>query len=88
MRAKGHTDDVNAVAFAERDNSNIFFSGSDDLLCKVWDRRQLSSGRVVPVGVFVGHTEGVAHIDSKVCLAGNHISNRVQRLQNRGMGAT
>lgn len=36
VRAKGHQDDVNAVAFAERDNSNIFFSGSDDLLCKVW----------------------------------------------------
>lgn len=35
VRAKGHEDDVNAVAFAERDNSNVFASGSDDLYVKV-----------------------------------------------------
>lgn len=35
VRAQGHDDDVNSVAFAEQDNSNVFFSGSDDLLCKV-----------------------------------------------------
>ena len=33
----------------------------------MWDRRLLGApgARTTPVGVFVGHTEGVAHVDSK-----------------------
>lgn len=33
---KGHTDDVNAVCFAEPTSSQVLFSGSDDRLIKVW----------------------------------------------------
>lgn len=31
----GHRDDVNAVAYAERDAPNVIFSGSDDHFVKV-----------------------------------------------------
>mmetsp|Transcript_29101 Transcript_29101/g.38763 ORF Transcript_29101/g.38763 Transcript_29101/m.38763 type:complete len:203 (+) Transcript_29101:603-1211(+) len=58
-----HNDEINSVMFANRQHSNILFSGSDDTLVKVWDRRALSSNR--PVGVFVGHAEGVTNIASK-----------------------
>ncbi|KAL4424371.1 hypothetical protein ABPG75_001672 [Micractinium tetrahymenae] len=66
-QVQGHQDDVNAVAYAERDSPNIIFSGSDDSLVKVWDRRTMgaSGRRCRPAGVFVGHTEGVTNIDSK-----------------------
>lgn len=35
---------------------------------QVWDRRTMdaSGRRSRPAGVFVGHTEGVTHLDSKV----------------------
>lgn len=59
-----HQDEINSVCFANRSHSNIFFSGADDGLVKVWDRRAISlSGR--PAGVFIGHAEGVANIASK-----------------------
>ena len=58
-----HTDAINSVCFANRMYSNILFSGSDDGMVKVWDRRALDSNR--PVGVFVGHHEGVTHVASK-----------------------
>ncbi|KAI7844730.1 hypothetical protein COHA_001817, partial [Chlorella ohadii] len=63
----GHGDDVNAVAYAEPDAPNVIFSGSDDSFVKVWDRRTMgaSGRRTRPAGVFVGHTEGVTHLDSK-----------------------
>lgn len=69
-RVHGHRDDVNAVAYAEPDESScpIVFTGSDDHNVKVWDTRMLDSGsgsRAKPVGVFVGHTQGVTHIDPK-----------------------
>lgn len=65
--AGGHDDDVNAVAYAEPDTPNMIFTGSDDSYVKVWDRRELdaSGRRSRPSGVFVGHTEGVTHLDSK-----------------------
>ena len=58
-----HTDEINSVCFANRMHSNIIFSGSDDGLVKVWDRRALNNNR--PAGVFVGHHEGVANVASK-----------------------
>lgn len=63
----GHNDDVNAVAYAEREAPNVIFSGSDDTFVKVWDRRTMdgSGRRSRPAGVFVGHSEGVTHLDSK-----------------------
>jgi WD repeat-containing protein 23 len=66
LRAEGHENDVNAVAWAD-DASQVLFSGSDDCTCKVWDRRIMASGDGGggPVGVLIGHTEGITHIDSK-----------------------
>jgi len=61
-RTKGHLDDINAVCFADK-SSQVFFSGSDDALVKIWDRRCLSSERCV--GVLPGHHEGITFIDSK-----------------------
>ena len=74
LRAEGHANDVNAVAWAD-DASQVLFSGSDDCTCKVWDRRTLASGAEVrPAGVLIGHTEGITHIDSK-CDGRYFISN-------------
>lgn len=35
----GHNDDVNAVAYAEREAPNVIFSGSDDTFVKVGNGR-------------------------------------------------
>ncbi|XP_041031374.1 DDB1- and CUL4-associated factor 11 [Carcharodon carcharias] len=59
-----HEDDVNAVAFADA-SSQILFSGGDDALCKVWDRRTLREDSPQPVGVLAGHRDGITFIDSK-----------------------
>jgi len=72
VKVRGHKDDVNAVAYADSDSGNIILTGSDDHEIKVWDRRVLGSsgggsgGRSQDVGVFIGHTEGIAHLDSKL----------------------
>eukprot|EP00794_Sanderia_malayensis_P019187 gene19187-21109_t len=60
----GHYDDVNSVSFADG-SSNILYSGSDDGLCMVWDRRNLKESHPKPVGVFAGHTDGITYIDAK-----------------------
>lgn len=59
----GHDDDVNAVAFADPKDPHIIYSGSDDQVIKVWDRRSMGDGR--EAGAFVGHCEGLTYIDSK-----------------------
>ncbi|KAK3086710.1 hypothetical protein FSP39_022349 [Pinctada imbricata] len=59
-----HDDDVNAVAFAD-DSSHILFSGGDDGLVRVWDRRTLREDDPEPCGVMAGHTDGITYIDSK-----------------------
>ncbi|GAQ89588.1 WD-40 repeat protein [Klebsormidium nitens] len=59
-----HTDDVNSVCFAE-DSPSMFYSASDDGICKVWDRRLLKGGSNDAVGVLVGHSEGITHVNSK-----------------------
>lgn len=64
LRVHGHEDDVNTVAFAD-DSSHILFSGADDGLCKVWDRRQISETCPCPVGVLAGHSDGITHIDPR-----------------------
>ncbi|KAG0200580.1 hypothetical protein BGX28_006404 [Mortierella sp. GBA30] len=61
-----HKDDVNSVCFAEPTSSQVVFSGSDDHLVKVWDRRSMGSGRhSKPSGVLVGHSEGITYVTSK-----------------------
>lgn len=64
LRIDAHDDDVNAVAFAD-ETSQILFSGADDGLCKVWDRRTLKEGNPQPVGILAGHYDGVTYIDPK-----------------------
>ncbi|XP_035286802.1 DDB1- and CUL4-associated factor 11-like isoform X2 [Anguilla rostrata] len=64
LKIYAHDDDVNAVTFADR-SSQLLFSGSDDALCKVWDRRTLREDKPEPVGQLAGHTDGVTFIHSK-----------------------
>ncbi|KAG2619343.1 LEC14B protein-like isoform X1 [Panicum virgatum] len=61
LRLPAHTSDVNTVAFAD-ESGHLIYSGSDDTLCKVWDRRCLSTGQAA--GVLTGHLHGITHIDS------------------------
>jgi WD repeat-containing protein 23 len=61
VRIKAHAADVNAVTFAD-ESGNILYSGSDDSLCKVWDRRCLGEK---PAGILTGHLDGVTFIDSR-----------------------
>ncbi|VAH14190.1 unnamed protein product [Triticum turgidum subsp. durum] len=61
-RIRAHTSDVNTVTFAD-ESGNLLYSGSDDNLCKVWDRRCLV--REKPAGVLTGHLDGITCIDSR-----------------------
>lgn len=56
--------DVNCVGFAD-DTSNIIYTGLDDGIIRIWDRRCLDESRHEPVGVLVGHYDGVTYIDPK-----------------------
>ncbi|OQR96252.1 hypothetical protein ACHHYP_16560 [Achlya hypogyna] len=60
----GHAHDVNAITFVD-DFSNVFVSGSDDQLIKVWDRRMMSESNALPQGVFPGHSDGITHLSSR-----------------------
>ncbi|XP_067389182.1 DDB1- and CUL4-associated factor 11 isoform X1 [Emydura macquarii macquarii] len=64
LKLESHEDDVNAVAFADS-SSHILFSGGDDAICKVWDRRTMREDDPKPVGVLAGHQDGITFIDSK-----------------------
>lgn len=63
LSIEGHSDDVNAVCFGDTSSPHILYSGSDDTLIKVWDRRSMGDSR--EAGVFMGHTEGLTYVDSK-----------------------
>lgn len=56
--------DVNAVGFLD-DSSNVMFSGMDDGVVKLWDRRCLDETNPEPIGILVGHLDGITYIDSK-----------------------
>lgn len=64
LEFKGHNKHVNAIIFAD-DTSQVFFSGSDDGLCKVWDRRMITNNNCRAVGMFAGHRDGITYIDSR-----------------------
>ncbi|CAF1060317.1 unnamed protein product, partial [Didymodactylos carnosus] len=61
---RAHDADVNAVRFADA-SSTILFSGSDDGLISIWDRRALKESSPKPVGNFAGHSHGITFIDSR-----------------------
>lgn len=62
VRIPAHRSDVNAVCFAD-EAGHVLYSGSDDHLCKVWDRRCLGT-RGKESGVLTGHLEGITFINS------------------------
>lgn len=59
-----HTEDVNTVTWDNKNLSNIIYSGSDDCMIYIWDRRTLGQ-EIKPVGVLIGHQEGVTHVTSQ-----------------------
>ncbi|KAK8718059.1 hypothetical protein V6N13_045305 [Hibiscus sabdariffa] len=63
LRIVAHTDDVNTVTFAD-ESGNLIYSGSDDNLCKVWDRRCFIA-KDKPAGILMGHLEGITFLDSR-----------------------
>lgn len=58
------TADVNAVGFVD-DTSQIFYSGSDDGIIKIWDKRSLKETDPQPAGMLAGHFDGITYIDSR-----------------------
>lgn len=65
MQIDAHEDDINAVCFADK-SSQILYSGGDDGLVKVWDRRTFSEQNTIPAGTLAGHQDGITFIDTKV----------------------
>ncbi|CAH9108979.1 unnamed protein product [Cuscuta europaea] len=63
LHITAHQSDVNAVCFAD-ESGHLIYSGSDDSLCKVWDRRCFASDRKA-AGVLIGHLEGITFIDTR-----------------------
>ncbi|XP_015127239.1 DDB1- and CUL4-associated factor 11 isoform X2 [Diachasma alloeum] len=64
IKIEGHAEDANTVAFADS-TSQILYSGGDDGLCKVWDRRTLNEANPHPVGILAGHTDGITYVDPR-----------------------
>ncbi|KAL5782413.1 hypothetical protein ACOSP7_007442 [Xanthoceras sorbifolium] len=63
LRVPAHRSDVNTVCFAD-ETGHLIFSGSDDRVCKVWDRRCfITNGQAS--GILMGHLEGITFLDSR-----------------------
>ena len=74
LQINAHQDDVSSVKFAD-ESGNVIFSGGDDGVVKVWDRRSLRESNPQPVGIFAGHKDGITFIDSKVDLILPRLNN-------------
>ncbi|XXG83355.1 hypothetical protein AAC387_Pa10g1131 [Persea americana] len=61
LRIPAHSCDVNTVSFAD-ETGHVIYSGSDDKLCKVWDRRCFNARAA---GILTGHLEGITFLDSR-----------------------
>lgn len=59
--------DINAVSFVSNNDPNMVVSGCNNGIIKLWDLRCLQSGHrsAKPVGVFLGHLDGVTYIDPR-----------------------
>ncbi|XP_066138934.1 DDB1- and CUL4-associated factor 11 isoform X2 [Euwallacea fornicatus] len=64
LKIMAHEYDINSVLFADN-TSHIIYSGGDDGLVKVWDRRTLQDRNAKPVGLLAGHMDGITYIDSR-----------------------
>jgi len=64
IQIKGHKDDINSVTYLDR-GGNLFATGSDDTLIKIWDKRIIDDSSNRPIGVLTGHINGVTHVTSK-----------------------
>ncbi|KAK1551694.1 hypothetical protein Q3G72_002983 [Acer saccharum] len=63
LRVPARRSDVNTVCFAD-ETGHLIFSGSDDKVCKVWDRRCfITNGQAS--GLLMGHLEGITFLDSR-----------------------
>lgn len=64
IKINAHDDDVNTTCFTD-DSCNVFCSGSDDCSIRIWDRRCLNNNADKPVGVLLGHADGITCVASK-----------------------
>ncbi|KAF2075437.1 hypothetical protein CYY_003266 [Polysphondylium violaceum] len=64
IQIRGHRDDINSVTFIDK-GGNLFATGSDDSLIKIWDKRILDDSFNRPIGVLTGHINGITHVSSK-----------------------
>jgi len=64
VKFDAHQGDVNSCCWADSASGNVLVSGSDDTFVKVWDRRLFGSSHR-PLGVFIGHTEGITNVSAK-----------------------
>lgn len=64
MKLHAHDDDLSCVCFAD-DSGHILYSGGEDGIIKVWDRRILREESPLPVGQLAGHYDSVTYIDSR-----------------------
>lgn len=57
--------DINAVSYISDHDSNVFVSGCNNGIIKLWDIRCLGTDRDTPAGVFIGHLDAVTYIDPR-----------------------
>ncbi|CAN8073976.1 unnamed protein product [Agarophyton chilense] len=64
-----HDDDVNSVCHLQTGDENMILSASDDVMVKMWDRRETKYRTRRDIdracALFVGHQYGLTHVSSK-----------------------
>jgi len=59
-----HEDDINCVCVAN-ESGELIYSGGENGLINIWDRRALKRDNPRPVGQLAGHYDSIIHIDSR-----------------------